>query len=123
MQAETGTTLLGKRKRSDSEVSSMHELSSDEEAAPISLKDLSKAQQTALVADSTAPSSKVESSSTRSRRNKVNKKEQYKRQVIIDQFGTFEYDKDPAAYKKARKRQQNRESAYRARSRKLTQIE
>ena len=43
-------------------------------------------------------------------RSKVKKKEQYRNQVIEDQFGVFEYDKDPDGYLKARKRMLNRKS-------------
>lgn len=43
-------------------------------------------------------------------RNRVKKKEQYLNQVIEDQFGVFEYDKDPQGYLKARKRMLNRKS-------------
>ena len=75
-------------------------------ALPIELKDLSKSQADILTKEQSG-STKVESSSTKSRRRRVNKKEQYKQQVIVDQFGSFEYDKDPVAYRKARKRQQN----------------
>jgi len=51
------------------------------------------------------------------------KTEQYKNQVIIDQYGVFEYDKDPEGYKKARKRQQNRESALRARDKRAHKMD
>jgi hypothetical protein len=51
------------------------------------------------------------------------KTEQYKNQVIIDQYGVFEYDKDSEGYKKARKRQQNRESALRARDKRASKME
>lgn len=50
------------------------------------------------------------------------KLEQYKDQIIKDQYGTFEYDKDPDGYKKARKRKQNRESALRARDKRVTKM-
>jgi hypothetical protein len=43
-------------------------------------------------------------------RNRVKKKEQYLNQVIEDQFGVFEYDKDSKGYLKARKRMLNRKS-------------
>jgi hypothetical protein len=42
--------------------------------------------------------------------------------VIKDQYGTFEYEKDPDGYKKARKRQQNRESALRARDKRINKL-
>ena len=51
------------------------------------------------------------------------KTEQYKHQTIIDQYGVFEFDKDPEGYKKARKRQQNRESALRARDKRVMKME
>jgi hypothetical protein len=51
------------------------------------------------------------------------KTEQYKNQVIVDQYGVFEYDKDPEGYKRARKRQQNRESALRARDKRTHKME
>jgi hypothetical protein len=51
------------------------------------------------------------------------KTEQYKHQVIVDQYGVFEFDKDPDGYKKARKRQQNRESALRARDKRVMKME
>ena len=43
------------------------------------------------------------------------KKQQYMVQAIEDKSGTFDYANDPIAYKKARKRLQNRESAVRSR--------
>lgn len=43
-------------------------------------------------------------------RNRVKKKDQYRNQVIEDQYGVFEYDKDPDGYLKARKRMLNRKS-------------
>jgi hypothetical protein len=43
-------------------------------------------------------------------RSRVKKKDQYKDQVIDDQYGVFEYDKDPKGYLKARKRMLNRQS-------------
>lgn len=67
------------------------------------------------------PSENGNSKSANSRKKK--KTEQYKHQVIIDQYGTFEYDKDPEGYKKARKRQQNRESALRARDKRASKME
>lgn len=33
------------------------------------------------------------------------KKEQYKKQVIVDKTGVYDFQQDPEAYKKARKRQ------------------
>ena len=51
------------------------------------------------------------------------KTEQYKHQIIVDQYGVFEFDKDPDGYKKARKRQQNRESALRARDKRVMKME
>lgn len=45
-------------------------------------------------------------------RNRVKKKDQYRNQVIEDQYGIFEYDKDPKGYLKARKRLLNRKSRY-----------
>ena len=45
-------------------------------------------------------------------RNRVKKKDQYRNQVIEDQFGVFEYDKDPDGYLKARKRMLNRKSKF-----------
>jgi hypothetical protein len=45
-------------------------------------------------------------------RNRVKKKDQYRNQVIKDQFGVFEYDKDPEGYLKARKRMLNRKSKF-----------
>lgn len=45
-------------------------------------------------------------------RNRVKKKDQYRNQVIVDQYGTFEFDKDPEGYKKARKRMLNRKSKF-----------
>lgn len=44
----------------------------------------------------------------------------YRTQVIVDPETkkTYVYDEDPEEYKKARKRQQNRESAIRSRARK-----
>lgn len=51
------------------------------------------------------------------------KTEQYKNQVIVDQYGVFEFDKDPEGYKRARKRQQNRESALRARDKRTHKME
>lgn len=45
-------------------------------------------------------------------RSKVKKKDQYRNQVIEDQFGVFEYDKDPEGYLKARKRMLNRKSEF-----------
>lgn len=58
-----------------------------------------------------------------SQQKRKKKLEQYKNQVIVDQYGTFEYDKDPEGYKKARKRQQNRESALRARDKRVNKME
>lgn len=43
-------------------------------------------------------------------RNRVKKKDQYRNQVIEDQFGVFKYDEDPDGYLKARKRMLNRKS-------------
>ena len=43
------------------------------------------------------------------------KKQQYMVQAIEDKSGIFDYANDPIAYKKARKRLQNRESAVRSR--------
>lgn len=43
-------------------------------------------------------------------RNRVKKKDQYRNQVIEDQYGVFEYDKDPDGYLRARKRMLNRKS-------------
>jgi len=45
-------------------------------------------------------------------RNRVKKKDQYRNQVIEDQFGVFEYDNDKEGYLKARKRMLNRKSKY-----------
>jgi len=67
------------------------------------------------------PSETSKSKAGESKRKK--KTEQYKNQTIIDQYGTFEYDKDPDGYKKARKRQQNRESALRARDKRVNKME
>lgn len=70
-------------------------------------------------------SSKSESNNSGSKhgKRKQKKTEQYKNQIIVDQYGTFEYDKDPEGYKKARKRQQNRESALRARDKRANKME
>lgn len=65
--------------------------------------------------------SKVSKGRTSSSKHK--KTEQYKKQVIVDQYGVFEYDKDPEGYKRARKRQQNRESALRARDKRVNKME
>ena len=46
------------------------------------------------------------------------KKQQYMEQKIEDKTGTYDYELDPVMYKKARKRQQNRESAVRSRNKK-----
>jgi hypothetical protein len=67
--------------------------------------------------------SKLSKSKGRTSSSKHKKTEQYKKQVIVDQYGVFEYDKDPEGYKKARKRQQNRESALRARDKRVNKIE
>ena len=48
----------------------------------------------------------------------TNKKRQYLNDLIVDKTGAYNYLEDPAEYKKARKRQQNRESAVRSRQRK-----
>jgi len=45
-------------------------------------------------------------------RNRVKKKDQYRNQVIEDQFGVFEYDNDREGYLKARKRMLNRKSRW-----------
>lgn len=68
-------------------------------------------------------SNQSETSRSKAGHSKKKKTEQYKNQVIIDQYGTFEYDKDPEGYKKARKRQQNRESALRARDKRANKME
>lgn len=75
--------------------------------------------------DDGSPSGPSESGNSKSANSckKKKKTEQYKHQVIIDQYGTFEYDKDPDGYKKARKRQQNRESALRARDKRASKME
>jgi len=46
------------------------------------------------------------------------KEDEYRRETIVDETGTYRYDDDPHEYMKARKRQQNRESAVRSRMRK-----
>jgi hypothetical protein len=43
--------------------------------------------------------------STASSDKHLPKREQYKKQVIVDKYGEFDFDKDPAEYRKARKRQ------------------
>ena len=45
-------------------------------------------------------------------RKRVKKKDEYRNQVIEDQYGVFEYDKDPKGYLKARKRFLNRQSKH-----------
>ncbi|CAI2371595.1 unnamed protein product [Moneuplotes crassus] len=70
-----------------------------------------------------AVSSGKDSTSTKSKGRRKKKTDQYKNQVIRDQYGVFEYDKDPEGYKKARKRQQNRESALRARDKRANKME
>ena len=42
-------------------------------------------------------------STTSSDRRHLPKKEQYKKQIIVDKTGTYDYEKDPEGYKKARK--------------------
>lgn len=51
------------------------------------------------------------------------KKQQYLEQAIVDRGGAYKYDADPQAYKKARKRLQNRESAVRSRMKKRQEVE
>lgn len=48
----------------------------------------------------------------------TSKKRQYLNDLIVDKTGMYNYLEDPTEYKKARKRQQNRESAVRSRQRK-----
>jgi len=55
-------------------------------------------------------------------RNRVKKVDQYRNQIIEDQYGVFEYDKDPDGYLKARKRMLNKKSALRTRSRKTSKF-
>lgn len=76
-----------------------------------------------IIDGSASGPSEADNSKSANGRKKKKKTEQYKHQVIIDQYGTFEYDKDPEGYKKARKRQQNRESALRARDKRTTKME
>ena len=51
------------------------------------------------------------------------KKQQYLEQAIVDRSGAYDYAQDPAQYKKARKRLQNRESAVRSRLKKRNEME
>lgn len=96
---------------------------SDQKAAKVGKKRSLKAKgknkdELWLEEDSSTANKKSKSSGRRKK-----KTEQYKNQVIVDQYGTFEYDKDPEGYKKARKRQQNRESALRARDKRANKME
>jgi len=55
--------------------------------------------------------------------NLSKKKQQYITQDIVDRSGAYSYADDPLNYKKARKRQQNRESAVRSRTKKKEEVE
>ena len=56
-------------------------------------------------------------------RRLTKKKQQYLEKPIEDKSGKYDWETDPAAYKKARKRMQNRESAVRSRQKKGEDME
>ena len=105
MEASSGTTMMGKRQREKSPVSDspsdVEDLeSSDEGEMKMDFKDLKGVVPSQFAVPKNGDSTSCMSLSSKS---KIKKKEQYKNQVIVDNFGTFEYDKDPEAYKRARK--------------------
>jgi len=51
------------------------------------------------------------------------KKKEYLEKAIEDKSGVFNYNENPNAYKKARKRLQNRESAVRSRLKKRAELD
>ena len=62
-------------------------------------------------------------SGPKSVRRLTKKKLQYLEKPIEDKSGKFDWETDPVAYKKARKRLQNRESAVRSRQKKNEDME
>ena len=54
---------------------------------------------------------------------KGKKAEQYRKQIIVDKHGVHNFDDDPEAYRKARKREQNRVSAVNSRKAGKTKVE